>query len=90
MVFVSLISLPEFPQTALSRVSTWMGDRLGIHDVVDILLKMWQGRESNLGSTPTKVLSGGANLPSVSVYGHITLNTPVLVQSLKLSNIGLS
>ena len=64
-----------------------MGDRLGIHDVVDILSKMWQVRESNLGSAPTLVLTGRANLPSISVYGHIMLKAPVLVRSLKLSNV---
>ena len=28
--------------------------------------------------------------PTINVYGHTMLNTPVLVRSLKLSNIGLS
>jgi hypothetical protein len=29
------------------------------------------------------------NLPMSDVYGHITLNTPVLVRSLKLSKVEL-
>ena len=33
--------------------------------------------------------SDGVDLPNVDVYGHITLNTPVLVRSLKLSKVEL-
>ena len=33
--------------------------------------------------------SDGLNLPNIDVYGHITLNTPVLVRSLKLSKVEL-
>jgi hypothetical protein len=33
--------------------------------------------------------SGEVILPNVNVYGHITLNTPVLVRSLKLSKVEL-
>ena len=33
--------------------------------------------------------SDGVDLPNIDVYGHITLNTPVLVRSLKLSKVEL-
>jgi hypothetical protein len=55
-----------------------MGDRLGIRDAVDILPQSIE---------LSRVLSPGMDLPSVNVYGHIMLKAPVLVRSLKLSNI---
>jgi hypothetical protein len=54
-----------------------MGDRLGIRDVVDFFPQ----------SMDPAVLSDSINLPNVNVYGHIMLKAPVLVRSLKLSNI---
>jgi hypothetical protein len=54
-----------------------MGDRLGIRDVVDFFTQ----------SMYPAVLSDAINLPNVNVYGHIMLKAPVLVRSLKLSNI---
>ena len=47
--------------------------------------------EMNLLSTCPELLgsSVGVNLPNIDVYGHITLNTPVLVRSLKLSKVEL-
>ena len=55
-----------------------MGDRLGLRDVVDIFAKV----------KLTKLASSSClNLPVVNVYGHIMLKAPVLVRSLKLSNI---
>jgi hypothetical protein len=38
---------------------------------------------------PAMVLWHWVNLPMSDVYGHITLNTPVLVRSLKLSKVEL-
>ena len=38
-------------------------------------------------STAISYCSQGVLSPKYSVYGHIMLNTPVLVRSLKLSNI---
>ena len=47
-----------------------------------------QGKEeSKVSPVAGQVLMGGANLPSANVYGHIMLKAPVLVRSLKLSNI---
>ena len=47
-----------------------------------------QGKqESKVAPTAEQVLLGGVNLPSPNVYGHIMLKAPVLVRSLKLSNI---
>ena len=77
-----------------------MGDRLGIHDVVDILSQMWKNFCHRYGMTHTHthkgkqvwfgapyVCWGGLDLPLRNVYGHIMLKAPVLVRSLKLSNI---
>ncbi|CAF1578062.1 unnamed protein product, partial [Adineta ricciae] len=36
-----------------------------------------------------EVSSKGTNIRCRNAYGHTTLNTPVLVRSLKLSNVGL-
>ena len=44
-------------------------------------------QESKVAPTSEQVLMGGANLPIANVYGHIMLKAPVLVRSLKLSNI---
>ena len=40
-----------------------------------------------ISSLPLQVLIGRTFCTCIDVYGHIMLNTPVLVRSLKLSNI---
>jgi hypothetical protein len=59
-----------------------MGDRLGIRDVVDIFVLVLFEK-----ATCYLALSDCICLHHLNVYGHIMLKAPVLVRSLKLSNI---
>ena len=75
-----------------------MGDRLGIQDAVDFF-HTDASSTTILGQTVVPPIAFFAclpgkfgfmarlKLPSKIVYGHITLNTPVLVRSLKLSKV---
>ena len=59
-------------------VSTWKGDHLGRLGAIEIFTPT-----SAFGYMPQGFFQ------TTNVYGHITLNTPVLVRSLKLSKVEL-
>ena len=73
----------------LSPVSTWMGDRLGTLDAAGIFARD-KSQTFLFFSFPFSSTTRDwkrLDLALSDANGHITLNTPVLVRSLKLSNV---